>query len=233
MPTDGSGLLKLTGDGSDQAPDWQPCATCTPDVTVTPPPPPPADVNPTKPGAFGPGKQATKPGGSGGSGGSGGKSDGPTNSAGGGGAKATTMTARVVKVLSANLVRLTQVKPRKVFELHLIGIDVPKSGQCGGTQSRAALRKLLIARNGVGRLVRVSTDAHVAALDSHRRVNGYMTLLTTGRPVALAHITAGWAKAKGGRYTMAKRFRTAQASAKKARRGVWRRCGGSFHARVR
>jgi endonuclease YncB( thermonuclease family) len=146
--------------------------------------------------------------------------------------KAVTLTARVIGVPAANLVRLRLVNPRKFFDVHVIGIDVPKTSECGGTQSRAALRKLLMTSSGAGRMVRVTTDPKVAATDSKQRVNGYITV-SNGKKVELTQIKAGWAKAKSGRYRMARQFKVAQAGAKKAKKGIWKSCRGSFHTKRR
>src|SRR3954462_6520409 len=150
MPLVGTGLLKLSANPSDMAPDWQPCATCTVDQTFVPAPPPSAPVQ--QPGSSG---GLTKAG----------TAKGATNNAPlqpaaavlgtlglltpetaskAAGKKAVTLTARVISVPAANLVKLRLTSPRKFFDVHVIGIDVPKTSECGGTQSRAALRKLLM-----------------------------------------------------------------------------------------
>ena len=237
MPADGTGLLKVTS-GQDSAPDWQPCATCPVDNTFVPPPPPPAPVAPTG-GGFG----KVKPTGSGAS------ASNPLAPASQvlatlgllpqdvakettGSRRAVSVTARVISVPAANLVKLRAINPRKPFDVHIIGVDVPKSSECGGTQSRAALRKLLMTNGGVGRIVRVTTDPKVAALDSKGRVNGYITI-ANGKRVELTQIAAGWAKAKSGSYTQARQFKVAQAKAKAKHKGVWKSCSGSFHAAKR
>ena len=236
IPVTGSGLLKLTSTAGDQAPDWQPCSTCSADQTFVPPAPPSAPVQ--QPGS----SSGLKPGTAKGAG------NAPAQPAAAvlgtlgllpagtnvqtAAKKAVTLTARVVSVPAANLVRLRNTNPRRVFDVHVIGIDVPKANECGGTQSRASLRKLLISRSGVGRMVRVTTDPKVAPTDSKARVNAYLTV-SNGTKVELAQIKAGWAKAKGGSYTQSRRFKVAQARAKKAKKGIWRSCGGKFHARRR
>jgi endonuclease YncB( thermonuclease family) len=137
-----------------------------------------------------------------------------------------TVGARVLSVTAGNIVRLRASDSRQVFHVHLIGIDVPKGNECGGPQTRSALRRMLRP----GTRVRVTTDRRVAALDSKGRVNAYVTL-ASGKRVEEALVRGGWAKAKRGSYLMARRHKLAQAKAKKAKLGVWKRCGGSFHAR--
>jgi endonuclease YncB( thermonuclease family) len=228
MPLAGSGLLRLTTASADQRPDWQPCATCSADQTFVPPAPPPAPAKPGGNGGGAPGVNGR------------GTSDSPAGDSAGGagggsaGSAARVVTprirliARVVSVRSANVVRVRVSDSRQVFDVHLIGIDVPKANECGGSQSRAALRKLV--RRGLR--VHVTTDTRVAALDSSGRVNAYLTL-ASGKRVELAQVTAGWAKAKRGTYLMARRHKAAQTKAKKAKRGVWKRCGGKFHTKRR
>ena len=233
MPLVGSGLLKLTADASDQAPDWQACSTCSADLTFVPPAPPSAPV--VQPGqGTGFGKPTSTKAGS-----------TPVQPAAAvlgtlgllpantnvraSSKSAVTLTARVISVPAANLVRLRAVNPRKLFDVHVIGIDVPKPTECGGSQSRTALRKLLMTSSGAGRIVRVSTDPKVTALDSKARVNAYITV-SNGKKVELTQIKAGWAKAKSGTYTQVRQFHVAQTKAKKAKRGIWKTCGGKFHA---
>src|SRR3954451_23927281 len=236
MPLVGSGLLKLTANASDMGPDWQPCSTCTVDQTFVPAPPPSAPVQ--QPGSGGGG---LRPGAA-----KGAANNAPLQPAAAvlgtlglltpqtagdaAGKKTVTLTARVISVPAANLVKLRLTSPRKFFDVHVVGIDVPKTNECGGRQSRAALRKLLMTSSGAGRMVRVSTDPKVAATDSKQRVNGYITV-SNGKRVQLTHTHAGLAKAQSGPHSQKGQFKGSQAKAKKAKKGIWNTCGGSFHAK--
>jgi micrococcal nuclease len=81
-----------------------------------------------------------------------------------------------------------------------------------------------------GRRVRLTTDPTQGRSDRHGRLLAYVSRgsLDVNRQL----VRQGWARAYVTNGKPARRTRsytTAQASAKAARRGVWRTCGGDFH----
>jgi endonuclease YncB( thermonuclease family) len=152
--------------------------------------------------------------------------------------KARRYSGRVVRVVDGDTVRV-RLSSGKVRGVRLIGIDAPErkrpgtSAECGSGRAASALRRLLMQRRGGrlgGRRVRLTTDPTQGRSDRHGRLLAYVSRgsLDVNRQM----VRRGWARAYVSNGKPARRIRsytTAQESAKLARRGVWRTCGGDFH----
>jgi micrococcal nuclease len=147
-------------------------------------------------------------------------------------------SGRVVKVVDGDTVRV-RLSSGKVRGVRLIGIDAPErerpgtSAECGSRRAASALRRLLMQRRGRrlrGRRVRLTTDPTQDRSDRH----GHLAYVSRGSlDVNRQMVRQGWARAYVSNGRPARRIRsyaTAQRSAKAARRGVWRTCGGDFHS---
>ena len=119
--------------------------------------------------------------------------------------------------------------------VRLIGIDTPETKkpgtpvQCGGRDATARMKKLAL-RNGKGRTVTITTDPTQDLTDRYGRLLSYVSAGTTdfGRTM----VAAGWATTYvygGVDFQRVRAYRSAQSSAKSARKGVYRKCASSFH----
>lgn len=120
------------------------------------------------------------------------------------------------------------------FRVRLIGIDTPEvfgGLECGGRSASASMKRLAPK----GRRVRVFGDPTQARRDSFGRLLAYVK--TRGGPqLNIAQVRRGWAKVfvfQGKPFRQTASFRRAARSAKRGDRGVWGRCAGNFHRRVR
>lgn len=146
---------------------------------------------------------------------------------------ALTSTARVVRVVDGDTLNV-RLPTGATVNVRLIGIDSPetrKAGtrvQCGGPAATARMKRLAL-RGGTGRTVTLTTDPTQARADRYDRPLVYVS--AGGVDFGRTMISSGWAKvyATSPPFARAAGYRRAQASAKAARRGAWRTCGGNFH----
>ena len=85
---------------------------------------------------------------------------------------------------------------------------------------------------GTGRQVRLLTDPTQDTFDRYGRLVAYVYLVLNGRRLQTEQLRAGWAKVYifGDRpFRLVDSFRRTQIQGRRARRGVWRLCGGNFH----
>ncbi|MDP9273111.1 MAG: Ig-like domain-containing protein [Chloroflexota bacterium] len=152
--------------------------------------------------------------------------------------KARRYSGRVVRVVNGDTVRV-RLSSGRVRSVRLLGIDSPNRKQpgapaeCGSRQAASALRGLLVqGRRGRlgGRRVRLTTDPTQDRYDHYGRLLAYASRgsLDINREM----VRRGWAmvyvyNGKPARRTYS--YSAAQSSAKAARRGAWRICGGDFH----
>lgn len=143
---------------------------------------------------------------------------------------------------------------KAVETVSLSGIDVPSftrlgaPEECGGRQATNALLHLAFGEAAVdtdadgleddtgkarGLNVTLLTDRSGVRRDSSKRLLAYVHDARSGNDLATRLITLGWARrsaAKGSaRYA---EYGAAQTRARRAKRGVWRLCGGDFHRDV-
>lgn len=159
------------------------------------------------------------------------ENDRPSRGAAASGSRART-PARVQRVVDGDTlkVRLRDGRRRTV---RVIGINTPETKrpdhpiECGGPQASAAMAHLVLSGTGKraqGRDVELVGDPTQDPQDRFGRTLAYVDL--EGRDVGEALVAAGWARAVAydGHYQRQARYERAQASARRARRGVWGLC---------
>ena len=143
------------------------------------------------------------------------------------------VSAVIVRVIDGDTVLART--DRGEVTVRLIGIDTPETKkrgtpiECGGREATRVMRRF--AR--VGERVTLATDATQDTFDRFGRLLAYVTG-DNGRLLQMETLAKGWAKVYvfEDRFQRYARFATAQRSAKRARRGVFRRCGGKVHRRL-
>lgn len=143
--------------------------------------------------------------------------------------------ARVLRVTDGDTLKV-RLSGGRTVDVRLIGIDTPETRkpgtavECGGPEATARMKKLAFS-NGVGRVVKLRSDPTQDRVDRYGRVLAYVG----GGGVDFGHtmILSGWAKTYVYErdFQRVAKYRTAQRSARSAKRGVWRKCGGNFHRR--
>ena len=148
-------------------------------------------------------------------------------------AKALDVQARVTSVIDGDTLKVKLANGTKTT-VRLIGIDTPETKkpgtrvQCGGRDATARMKKLAL-RNGKGRAVTITTDPTQDMTDRYGRLLSYVSV--GGTDFGRTMVASGWAKTYVHRVAFERvgAYRTAQSSAKSARKGVHRKCGGKFH----
>ena len=146
---------------------------------------------------------------------------------------ALTIKGRVNRVVDGHTLRLRLTGGQHVT-VRLIGIDTPETGksgrrvECGGIEATGRMKKLAL-RRGRGRIVTLRSDPTQEATDRHGRLLAYVS--AAGMDFGRMMIASGWATTYvlGREFARLQTYRAAEASARSARRGVWRKCGGNFH----
>ena len=142
-----------------------------------------------------------------------------------------TTTARVSRVVDGDALTVRR-SDGEMITVRLIGIGSPTTraagsrGECGAQDAIARMKRLAF-RDGVGRIVELRTDpmrdreGELDALLAYVGVGG----VDFGRTM----IASGWAKVQPSQVNFLRisAYRKAQASAKAAKRGLWRRCDDS------
>lgn len=138
-----------------------------------------------------------------------------------------TTKARVSGVLDGDTLKV-RLAAGAMVNVGLIGVDSPEiggrgsRGECGGLHATVQLKRLAF-RNG--RIVTLQFDS----AQNHRDHPGRLLAYVSARGVDLgrAMIASGLAKVKvlERDFVRLTTYREAQASAKAAKRGVWRTCG--------
>jgi len=117
-----------------------------------------------------------------------------------------------------------------MVKVRLIGVDSPERGgrgtrgECGGLDATAQMKRLAL-RDGAGQIVTLQTDPTHDRQARSDRLLAYVD--ARGVDLGRAMIASGLAKvhASGSDFARLTTYRDAQAAAKAAKRGVWRRCG--------
>ena len=118
---------------------------------------------------------------------------------------------------------------RKRYDVRLIGIDTPEKyggRECGSAQASASMTSL-----AEGRRVTLVTDPSQDLVDRYGRLLAYV-IRGDGLDLNQAQARRGWATVyvyQGNAFRRVRAFRRAQSAARRANRGVWRRCGDDFH----
>ena len=141
--------------------------------------------------------------------------------------------ARIVRVIDGDTIVVRSDSGRG-FKVRLIGIDTPEvfgGLECGGKEASASMKRLAPR----GRHVRVYGDPTQDRRDRYGRLLAYVK--TRGGPqLNIAQVRRGLAAVyvfQGNPFRQTASFRRAATAAKRQRRGVWGRCGGNFHRRLR
>jgi endonuclease YncB( thermonuclease family) len=135
--------------------------------------------------------------------------------------RAVTARVRVVRVLDAKTIRVRG--PAGTADVRLLGLVTPRARRCGATTARRTLSRL--ARRGERIVLR--TDPTVPMFDRAGRILAYVTgsdrklMQTEMLRRGLARIST--AKPRFARY---RSFLSAHRKARKAKRALWRTCGG-------
>ena len=147
--------------------------------------------------------------------------------------KAVVAKARITSVVDGDTVKVRFADGAKAT-LRLIGIDTPETKkpgtpvQCGGRAATARMEKLAM-RNGRGRSVTITTDPTQDLSDRYGRLLAYVG--ASGTDFGRTMVSSGWATTYvyKVRFQRVSAYRSAERSARWARRGVHRRCAGNFH----
>ena len=117
-------------------------------------------------------------------------------------------------------------------DVRLIGIDTPEDVkpdypvECGSRAAAASMRRM-----AAGRRATLFTDPSQDRFDRYGRLLAYA--FVGGRNVNLAQVRRGWAEVyvyDSNPFRLLRRFRQAQAAARRKGRGVWAHCEGDFHS---
>ena len=146
-----------------------------------------------------------------------------------------TTKARVVRVIDASTLKVRLVDG-EMINVRLIGVDSPTTRRAGsrgacGAQDATARMKRLAFRDGVGRIVELRTDPMRDRDGDLNRLLAYVGV--GGVDFGRTMITGGWARVHPAKanFLRVRTYRKAEASAKAAKRGLWRRCGAPALAR--
>jgi micrococcal nuclease len=135
-------------------------------------------------------------------------------------------TARVVRVIDGDTIKVSGGET-----VRLVGIDTPESKrpqtpvECGATRAASALRSLL-----TGKTVTLRRDPTQDAIDRYGRTLAYVDVDT--RDAGEVMIRSGWAKPyvyAGVPFERVRKYRAAEAAARRAHLGVHEACASDFH----
>lgn len=148
-------------------------------------------------------------------------------------ARRLTVAARITSVIDGDTVKVELASGTKAT-VRLVGIDTPETKQpgtaveCGGRDATARMKRLAL-RGGRGRSVTITTDPTQDLTDRYGRLLSYVG--AGGTDFGRAMVASGWATTYVYRvdFQRVSAYRAAQRSAKAARKGVYRKCAGSFH----
>jgi endonuclease YncB( thermonuclease family) len=122
-----------------------------------------------------------------------------------------TWPARVSFVVDGDSIWVLPEQGGRRAKLRLDGVDAPETCQIGGVASREALKKLVLGQ---------SVNVTIRARDRYGRAIASVVRAEDGLDVALAMVRDGWAW--NDRYGWRQgKYPQAEASARKARRGVF------------
>ncbi|MDP8908657.1 MAG: thermonuclease family protein [Chloroflexota bacterium] len=131
--------------------------------------------------------------------------------------------AEVVRVIDGDTLT---VRPAvgETLTVRLVGVTAARR-RCGGPNAVARM-KALVFHNGIGRSVRLRTDPTEDREDRFGRTLAYVSV--RGADLGRTLVSSGWASVDIFKdFVRATIYRRAQASAKAAGRGMWRRCGAN------
>lgn len=148
-----------------------------------------------------------------------------------------TIRGRITSVADGDTVNV-RARSGKRHRVRLVGIDTPETGkpgtpaECGAVRATVAMKALAFKRVGgrrIGRAVTMTTDPTQDERDQFGRLLAYVR--TDARKVLQREqLRSGWAKVFvfARPFERVDDFRSAEAGARGAARGVWGLCGGDF-----
>jgi micrococcal nuclease len=161
--------------------------------------------------------------------------------------------ARVTHVRDGDTIEVRTEGAEQV--VRLLGIDTPESVrpgtpvECGSLEAKDLVLRLVYTRprdtdgdgladreGGRGRRLLLEPDASQDDTDRYGRLLRYVHLRGARRTLEERILAAGWGAVyvyAGRRFARFDAFVAAARAAKRARRGVYRRCGGDFHRPAR
>jgi micrococcal nuclease len=165
--------------------------------------------------------------------------------------RAQVIQARITSVVDGDTIKVRAFHAaRDYYTVRLVGVDTPETKrpgtavECGGKEATASMFRLAFTESadsdgdgledtmgGDGRKVTLITDPSQDTFDRYQRLLAYVTT-AAGRNLQREQLSRGWANVyvyNGHPFRRVASFRSAQASAKKAGRGVWGQCDGDFH----
>ena len=141
-----------------------------------------------------------------------------------------TTPARVSRVVDGDTLKV-RLPAGQMATVEQIGVDSPERGkpgsrgECGALQAIAQMKRLVLLRNRSGPSVTLQTDPMQRREDQSDRLRVYVS--ARGVDLGRTMLASGSAKVDvfGSDFVRLAAYRKAQASAKAAKRGIWRRCG--------
>jgi endonuclease YncB( thermonuclease family) len=148
---------------------------------------------------------------------------------------ATRRSARIVRVIDGDTLRVRLSSSGRQITVRLIGIDTPETKrpgaavECGGAAASAYMRRIAFHR-GRGRSVTLVSDPSQDAVDRYGRTLAYVDAAGKG-DLGRLMVRAAWASVyvfeePFGRLA---RYQDAAGHARARSAGVWDRCDGDFH----
>ncbi len=155
-------------------------------------------------------------------------------------------SAYVTGVIDGDTIKVR--RGRRRYTVRLIGIETPKtrkpgtSAECGGKEATSQMFRLAFTRprdtnrdglydrkGGKGRRVKVTTDPTHDRRDRYGRLLAYVA--SARGSFGTAQLRAGWARVSVSEkpFKRVATFEAAEASARKASRGIWAQCGANDH----
>lgn len=144
----------------------------------------------------------------------------------------TALTAAVAYAVDGDTLRV-RLPDGSLEYVRLVGIDTPEDVkpdtpvECGGRAAATSMDRLAPE----GAAVRLLLDSVADEHDRYGRLLAHAFI--GGRQLEVLQLRRGWAEVyryDGQRFDGLARFDRAQASARRAGRGVWGRCDGDFHS---
>jgi endonuclease YncB( thermonuclease family) len=148
------------------------------------------------------------------------------SSGGGSGGKQLKQRARVISVTDGDTIKVRLLPNGPRHDVRLIGIDTPEvygGVECGGRAASRSLKRLLPQDT----IVRMLSDTSQDRVDRYGRIPRYVHQASTDKDVNRVQVARGWARVyvcDGNPFRRVEGYRTAQANAKQAERGIWGSC---------
>jgi micrococcal nuclease len=147
-----------------------------------------------------------------------------------------TRQARVLRVIDGDTITVRLTDQRRVT-VRLLGIDTPELStggspvECGAWDAKAGLERLLLSRQGGGRLVRLITDPTQDERDTYGRWLAYVERVADDLDAGRRLVRSGWSRAYiyDDDFERLPAYRAAEQAARDAFRGGWSLCAGDFH----